>query len=133
VGAAPDGVHDQVQGPVPVDIHEGCARGVKVCATNTRFLRDVLELPVSQVAIKVVARLKAAEIEVAPAIAIDIAGGNTGTIGQNLAGQRPLLRQGIGKNYAGLFWREQCETLLAGTDWVKPSTAISRPVLPIIS
>src|SRR5690606_4482609 len=83
--------HDQIKISVAVDVGEsGSGRGL-VGARHTGGCRDVLEAPVSEVAVERVGRIEAAEVEIAESVAIDVTRGDAGPVEEDLVGQRAFL------------------------------------------
>src|SRR5207237_7539853 len=105
--------HDPVQRATTVEIDEDCARGVEVRATHARLFGYIFEFPIAEIAIQSIATLQPAKVEVAPAISIDIPGGHSRSAGQNLASQRALLGEEVGKEHAGCFVRHLRKSILA--------------------
>jgi hypothetical protein len=68
---------------------------------------DVLELPVAKVAIKCIAAVHPAKVKITPAVAIDIAGSDTGPVQQDLVREMALFRKRVPEENSGACWREQ--------------------------
>ena len=101
VRAVADGVDDQVEIPVPVEVRESCPRRGQSGASDPGFRRDLLEPPVAQVPVKRVRAIQRAEVKVTPAIAIDVTRGDARPVQQNLISQGTRLRQNIGESDPG--------------------------------
>src|SRR5262249_39644428 len=93
VGAAANGIDDQIERSVAIDIDQCRSRGIQIRASDAGFFGDVLKFPISQVSIKMVARFGSAKVQVTQAVSIHVAGGYPGAAGKDLTRQGPLLRQ----------------------------------------
>ena len=82
---------------VTVNVRESRPHRVEIRTGYTRTRRDVLEFPIAEIPIKDIVAIQAAKVEIAKAIAIDIAGGNPGTAQKNAIGNRARLGKSIGK------------------------------------
>jgi hypothetical protein len=68
--------HQQVQVTIPVQIGKGRPGRVLARAFDSCLARDIDEPPVAEVAVEHVVGVEPAEVEVAPAVAVDVAGGD---------------------------------------------------------
>ena len=69
---------------------------------NPGFARGVFKAPAAQVAIEYAPPAQSAKEQITPAIAVDIAGGDTGAVQQNMVGERTRLGERVGEEDAGL-------------------------------
>jgi hypothetical protein len=99
--AAPERVHEEIQVAVAIDIGKGRPGRVLSLAGHTGGMGDVLEAPVAQIAVKRVARIETAEVEIAPAIAIDIPGGDAGATEEVAVGDGAFVAEQVGEGDAG--------------------------------
>src|SRR5262249_3659080 len=101
--STPERIDYEIQGPIPVYIHQGSAGGVEVGAANAGPFGNVFEFPIAPVSVQTVARFQAAEIEIAPTITIDIAGSHARAARQDLTRQHAVFGQSIGKKNPRFF------------------------------
>ncbi len=78
--AAADGIDEQIEITIRINVGKGCAGGKLAGAGDAGAGGDVLELPAAEVAIEGVVTLKTADIDVAEAVAVDIPEGETGAV-----------------------------------------------------
>jgi hypothetical protein len=78
-GPAADGIHKQIDIAVTVDIRQHATGGVLIRTTDAGLVRDVLEAPLTEIAVKPIRSLQPAQVDVAPSVAIDIPQGNSRT------------------------------------------------------
>src|SRR3954471_16688590 len=90
-----DGIHDQVQGPIAVEINQRRSGGVQVFASDSRLFGDVFKFPMTQVSEESITASQPTKIKIAQAIPIHVARGHARAVRQNLAGQGPLLRERV--------------------------------------
>jgi hypothetical protein len=64
----------------------------------------------AQIAIKAVAILQTAKVNIAPAVTINIAEGQAGTIEADLVLRSFLVREDVGEVYSSGAWRQKRET-----------------------
>src|SRR5437870_4932383 len=81
-----DRTDEQVQTPIPIYIRQHRARGVEVCQIELGLLGDVLEFPITKIAIKRAAATDAAKEQVAQTVTIDITCCHTRTVEENVIG-----------------------------------------------
>ena len=78
-GSACDSIDDEIEVIIAVDVGECSARGSLIGTGNAGCVCDRLESPIAEVAIEFITIVQAAEVKVAPAISINITGGDAGT------------------------------------------------------
>ena len=76
----PERVHHQIEIAVPVHIRKRRARRMPHCPANARRGGHVFKLPVATVSIKSVGPVDRAEVNIAPAVAIEIAQRDAGAL-----------------------------------------------------
>src|SRR5262245_35112123 len=100
--ATAETVHEQIQIPIAVEISEHAAGRELIWASDARFGGDVLELPIAEISIEHIVPFKAAEINVHPTIAIDIAEGHAGANFAQSVGCDRRIRQPVAESDSGL-------------------------------
>src|SRR5207253_338604 len=75
---------------------------------------DIFKLPVAEVAIQPVSPLEAAEVNVAPAIAINISRSDSGTVVNDGVSQAKCVVKVVRKEYSGLAAHHSFEARFAG-------------------
>ena len=94
-----------------------------IWAGDAGFGRDVLEFPIAEVAIKGVVAFKAAEIDVHPAVAIDVAERHAGADFVETIFRHCLIRQPVAKGNSGVAGLQESEAgLTAGRNGQRGGT-----------
>ena len=75
--ASADGVHQQVEVPVPIDVGKHHPGAVQLRASHPGGRRHVFKLPMAEVAIEHVAAFDPGKVKVAEAIPVDVASGDS--------------------------------------------------------
>src|SRR6266404_2088054 len=78
--AAPNGIDEQVQVAIAIEVRQHSAGRVLVWASDAGRLRDILEFPIPKISIEHIGTLDSTKINVTPPVAIDITERDTGTI-----------------------------------------------------
>ena len=112
-----DRADEQIEIAIAVEIHEHCAGGIDASARNPRGVGDILEFPVAEVSVERVRTVQSTEIEIAPAVAVDITGGHARAVQENVVGQRTRFGHDIGEPNAGGFRGLQFESTATCARW----------------
>jgi hypothetical protein len=70
--ASADGVDQQVKSPITVHIGKNCPRRALAGASDAGLIGNVFKPPTAEVPIQAIVSFKTAEIQIAPAVAVDI-------------------------------------------------------------
>src|SRR5882762_1754928 len=98
--AVADGIDDQIEIAVAIQVGQRSPGGGQTGASHPGLGRDVLELPVAEIPVEGVGPIQCTEVEVAPAIPIDVTSGDPRSVEENLVGEVTRLRQGVGEEDA---------------------------------
>ncbi len=107
VRACANGIDDEVEVAVAIEIDESGASAVDMGEGDAGLSGDVFKFPVAEIAVEHVVSAHAAEIEIAPAIAIHVAGGDAGAVKQDLVCEMAFDREQVGKVDTRSWRREQ--------------------------
>ena len=130
MSSASEGIYNQVQGAVPINIDQCGPRTIEIRTGNTGLFGNIFELPVPKIAVETVAAFQAAEIDITSTVTIHVTGGHTRAAGKYLAGQEALLGNGIGENNTRLLSRHEGEPVLAGSTGLQGRSAVAWTALP---
>src|SRR6185436_16635068 len=106
-------IDQQVERAVSIDISKYSACGKLIRAGDTCRFGDVFELPGAEVSVKPISILESAQVNVAPAIAINITASDPGTIEAQLVFGGFFIGQDIGEIDTGSRSRQESESRLA--------------------
>ncbi len=109
VRAAAEGIDQQVEVTVAIDIGKDGPGRFQAVAGDTGGLRHFFKPSAAQISIEGIGATEATEIEIAPAIAIDITGGHAGAIDEDLVEGGLIVGQEVGELNSGNIWRQQGE------------------------
>src|SRR5436309_2968533 len=112
-GAAANRIHEQVQVAVAIHVGEHRPRGELVGTSDACLCRNIFKLPIPEIAIEYIRPFKAAEINIAPAVPIDVAKGETGAIFQHAVLRRGRVGKMIRERNAGYLRRQRSESCLS--------------------
>ena len=129
-GAAAQAVHQQIQIAVAVDVGEHAAGRELVRTGDPGPGRDVLEPPIPEVAIEHVVAFKPAEIDVHPAVAIDIAERHTRADFVEAVGGHRGIRQPVAEGNPGVAGLQQREARVTARRNRQRGETIAGALLP---
>ena len=130
VGPASDGIDDQVEIPIAVDVHQGRSGRVEVRTGHTGLGGHIFEFPVAQVAIEDVVVVQPAKVEVHQAVAVHVPGRHTAPVQINLVGQVAFRCEMIGEPNAGDGGGHRNKSGVPGRGHRQRGASISRTALP---
>ena len=100
-GAKPQTVDQQIEVPVTIDVHQDGARAGLVATGCSSGFGLSLESPATPVEVQFVGAIQPCEVEVAPAVSVDIPEGHAGAVFQDaVVGHRGLANR-VGHGHAG--------------------------------
>ena len=108
--ALAEGIDDQVEVAVTIEINQRAAGRRNIGAGHAGGLGFIGEPPVAQVAIQTASPIEAAKKQIAPAVAIHVTRRHAGAVEENLIGEMALLREDVGKSDSALRRRQASET-----------------------
>ena len=117
--ATPDGCDEQVQIAVAIEIDQGGSGGIEVRAIDAGLGRNLLEPPLAEVSIESIGTIETAQIEIATTVAIDVTGGDSGAVEEDVIGERAGGIDGVGEGDAGEGSGKACEACLALRGYLK--------------
>src|ERR1043166_1090394 len=94
-------IDHQIEVAVTIDIGQDGPSGIQIRTGDAGCFGNVLELPVAEIAEKLVRAVQSAKVKIAPTIAINIPAGHAGAVEQNLVGQVSLLAQRVSDKNSG--------------------------------
>src|SRR5712664_221446 len=87
VGSAAQRIDDHIQVAIAVDVGEYRPRGIQLRASHPGGGGNVLEFPISQIAVEHVRPIQSAEVKITQTVAIHITGGHARAIEKNRIGE----------------------------------------------
>ena len=92
-----DGIDNQVQIAIAIQVGKRGAGRVQTVAGDAGRLSDIRKLPVAQIVIECAGTAQVTEEQIAQAVAIDVSRRNARAVEKNLIGQVPLFGKRIGE------------------------------------
>ena len=132
VRAAAEGIDDEVQIAVAIQIDQRGAGGRQIRTGHACRLSNVLKFPMAQVAVEAVPTVEAAKIQVAPTIPVDVPRRDARAVEQDLIGEMPLRGELISEENPGAVRRQQRESGFSVLRDGEFGAPIMRPRLPVV-
>jgi len=80
-------VNDEIEVAIAIDVGERGPRRIGIGHGDAGRCCDILELPIPEIAIEDIRSVQGTKVEIAPAVTVDIAGGNARSVEQDLVGK----------------------------------------------